>query len=471
MKDTGQTASASRPRISTKPPGGMRDFLPADLARRAHVIDTIRTVYRRYGFVELETPSIENLSTLVGKYGEEGDQLLYRLLRRRDSLTRALDEAASQQRSPTRDELATEGLRYDLTVPLARVIAQHGELPRYFKRFQIQPVWRADRPGRGRFREFYQCDVDITGTTSLVADAEVITAVTMVLHELGFKDFSLLLNHRQLLREMIRAAGINDAAEGSALIAVDKFDKIGREGVEQELGKRGISADPARRLLDLICDQPDASNEARLDYLAQQIDSAQGRKAITELGELCQLCAQTAASSALKVEARLARGLGYYTGPIFEIVVPDLAGSLGGGGRYDQLVGMFGKREVAAVGFSLGLERILTVMTERTMFPDLQVGPDLVLCWMGIPGTDMLRVANELRGEGVRVETFPEPAKLKKQLQYAANPAVSARYAGILGTQELADGEITLKHLASGKQTRLSLTEAAQVIREQRALS
>ena len=461
--------STHRERISTKPLSGMRDFLPGEVARRAHVINLIREIYRAHGFVEIETPTLESLSTLLGKYGDEGDQLLYRVLKRRDSLKRVLDEAKANDASPTQAGLAEQGLRYDLTVPLARVVAQYGDLPRFFKRMQIQPVWRADRPGRGRFREFCQCDVDITGTTSLIAEAEVLSAVSTVLERLGFAEFELLVNHRELLRASIRTAGIADELEGTALVAVDKFDKIGAVGVAAELTQRGISPECASKLLALICNQPDGSNFERLEYLAANMTDPGGLAAIDGLRQLCTSSERTPAGAHLRVELRLARGLSYYTGPIFEIAVPDLAGSLGGGGRYDGLVGMFGKREVPAVGFSLGLERILVIMEERNMFPPLAVGPDVLLCWMDVDIPIVLQVATQLRDSGLRVETYPEATKLKKQLQYAASPQVGASYAGIVGQDELAAGEITLKHLASGEQSRVSIGKAVEVVQSRSA--
>ena len=238
-------------RISTKPPSGTRDFLPRDVARRRHVTSLVREVYEAHGFVPLETPTFENLSTLLGKYGDEGDQLLYRLLHRRDALARAVDGAHAAGRPVTETELADQGLRYDLTVPLARVVAQYPDLPKFFKRYQIQPVWRADRPGRGRFREFYQCDVDVTGTRSLVAEADVCSAVVSVLHRLGFDRFTVRLNHRGLLRSMVRRAGIDVSLEGTALVAVDKLDKIGAEGVLAELAQKCASARAGAKSDDL----------------------------------------------------------------------------------------------------------------------------------------------------------------------------------------------------------------------------
>jgi len=434
--------------------------LPTEVLRRRHVIEIVSRVYEAHGFVPLETPAIENLSTLLGKYGEEGDQLLYRLLHRRDALARPLEAARAEGRVPEQSELADQGLRYDLTVPLARVVAQYGELPKFFKRYQIQPVWRADRPGKGRFREFYQCDVDITGTTSLLAEAEVCSAVATVLRELGFSEFAIRLNHRELLRAMIRAAGIDEALEGTALVAVDKLDKIGQAGVLAELGERGI-ADPAGRRLLEILSVGETDNATLLASLRSQVD-ARGQAAIDQLAELLELCRQNPAGAHMRVSPELARGLGYYTGPIFEIAVSDLAGSLGGGGRYDQLIGMFGKQQVPAVGFSLGLERILVVMAERGMYPPLHVGPDLLLCWLGVPLPEVVRVATRLRSAGLRVEVFPEQAKLGKQLQYADAEGVAARFAAIIGSKELEADVVTIKHLASGRQDTIALHELDQ---------
>ncbi|MEZ4452756.1 MAG: histidine--tRNA ligase [Nannocystaceae bacterium] len=465
-------------KASTKPPSGMRDFLPADVARRTHVIEVVRRIYGRYGFAPLETPTIENLSTLLGKYGDEGDQLLYRILHRRDALARALEKGAEVKEL----DLADQGLRYDLTVPLARVVAGY-DLPRFFKRYQIQPVWRADRPGRGRFREFYQCDVDITGTTSLAAEAEVCAAVAEVLQALGFDDFVIKVNHRELLRAMIRAAGVDEKLEGSALVAIDKLDKIGQDGVRAELAERGITAESANTLLELVLigerdggvtnlagEPMAAAPRAGLVDLQTRLQADErGAAALGAVDQLLTLCAHTPAAKHLRFAPDLARGLSYYTGAIFEIAVADLPSSLGGGGRYDGLVGMFGKKEIPAVGFSLGLERILVVMEERGMFPsDLGVGPELLLCWLDVDLADVLAVAARLRAQGLRVEVYPEAAKLGRQLGYGDSPGVKAPVAGILGKDELRHGMITLKHLQSGAQVRLRTEEAAAQIAEWR---
>ncbi len=428
--------------VSTKPPSGMRDFLAADVVQRRHVLSVVQRVYESFGFVPLETPTIENLSTLLGKYGPEGDQLLYRILHRRERLARALEGGA-----PTELDLSDEGLRYDLTVPLARVVANYTELPAFYKRYQIQPVWRADRPAKGRFREFYQCDVDITGTKSIVADAEVCGAIAAVLEQLGFTDFKILLNHRELLRALVTEADIAPEQEALALIALDKLDKIGADGVAKELDEKGIGAERGRNLLRAL-------EAARApDFLATRSgDTAKpGSQAARELLTLMEIAAGGPAGSHVTFDPTLARGLSYYTGPIFEISCAGLAGSMGGGGRYDNLIGMFTKRSIPAVGFSLGLERVLLVMAERGMFPRLGIGPQLLLCrFADVPAAAAVQIASSLRAQGLRVEVFADTPALGKQLGYA--DTIGAEFAAILGGKELAEGTITLKRLATGEQ-------------------
>ncbi|MCB9878330.1 MAG: histidine--tRNA ligase [Planctomycetes bacterium] len=440
--------------ISTKPPSGMRDFLAADVQRRRHVLAIVQRVYESFGFVPLETPTIENLTTLLGKYGPEGDQLLYRLLHRRDKLRRALDEGLQ---AGALDELglADEGLRYDLTVPLARVVANYKDLPAFYKRYQIQPVWRADRPAKGRFREFYQCDVDITGSQSMVADAEVAGAIATVLEQLGFADFRILLNHRELLRALVAEAGIEAERESSALIALDKLDKIGVDGVRKELGEKGIAEAAAGALFAGL----DAMREpGALERLAA--GQGAGANGARELLELLAAAAGSPAGRHLTFDPTLARGLSYYTGPIFEVQVDDLAGSMGGGGRYDGLIGMFQKQPVPAVGFSLGLERVLLVMEQRGMFPDLGIGPQLLLCRMaGVSAADAVGTATALRAAGLRVELFADEAPMKKQLAYANT--LGAPFVGILGPQEVEQGVLALKDLRSGEQVAVPVAEVA----------
>jgi histidyl-tRNA synthetase len=332
----------------------MRDFLPDDVRRREYVIGIIKRVYERYGFEPLETPAVENIDTLLGKYGEEGNQLIFKILKRGEH------EATGQ---------ADLALRYDLTVPLARVVAQYqSRLPRVFKRYQIQPVWRADRPARGRFREFYQCDVDSLGSTSPAVEAELCAAVSDALIALGFNDFVIRINHRELLTAILGRAGVATHQQSDALIALDKLDKIGPQGVDGELANRGIEEQARNALLQVFLretNEADALTRVAAFVAAMKRDSAR----LPNLQTIVGLAAQTNAAGKLRFDPSLARGLSYYTGAIMEINVADLAGSLGGGGRYDNLVGMFLGQNIPACGFSLGLERILVVMTERNMFP------------------------------------------------------------------------------------------------------
>ncbi len=451
--------------MNTNPPSGMRDFLPAEVIRRRHVAGVIARVFEAHGFVPLETPAVENLEILLGKYGDEGDQLLFRLLHRREKLQRALATTGIGE-----SDLADTGLRYDLTVPLARVVANNPDLPKYFKRYQIQPVWRADRPGKGRFREFMQCDVDIMGVPGMIAEAEVCCAIAWVLSELGIRDFVIHVNHRQLLKALIKKAGVDPAAETTALVAVDKLDKIGHDGVVKELSERGIGASQAEALMRLLTRPTDTTNDAELTRLAEALgaDAAgdpEAHKAIEELRELLRCLAVGPAADCICIDATLARGLGYYTGPIFEIRAHDLKGSLGGGGRYDGLIGMFCNRQIPAVGFSIGFERLIMVLEERKLFGgELRAGADVLLCrFPEVSAVDALRVAHTLRQAGLRVELFPEATKIGKQLGYAEEQGI--RVAAIIGSNELASGKLALKHLAKREQVIVDMAAVADQVR------
>jgi histidyl-tRNA synthetase len=425
----------------TTPARGMRDFLPEDVRRREYVIGVIADVYRRYAFEPLETPAVENIETLTGKYGEEGDRLIFKILKR-----------GEEGKSTGEADLA---LRYDLTVPLARVAAEYrAALPRVFKRYQVQPVWRADRPQKGRFREFYQCDVDVIGSKSLVVEAELCAAVSDVLERLGFEDFTIRLNHRQLLTALLSASGIPVEQHGTALVAIDKLDKIGRDGVQQELEARGIERSAATRVFAwLTGDYPANWLDRLLDGShGVQLDP-HGASAAHDLKEVLRLSHGTSAASHLRIDPSLARGLSYYTGAIMEITVPDLAGSLGGGGRYDGLVGMFSGEQVPACGFSLGLERILVVMSERQMFPASVSGVPadvLVTIWNRESAVESLAIARELRQAGFRVDVYPEADKIGKQLKYAATRGIPQVI--VAGDDERARGEVGIKNMASGEQ-------------------
>ena len=433
----------------------MRDFLPADVRRREYVIGVIKEVYESYGFEPLETPAVENIETLMGKYGEEGNQLIFKILKRGEKLAAGSISATDLGSLGALTDLA---LRYDLTVPLARVIAdRRHELPRFFRRYQIQPVWRADRPARGRFREFYQCDVDAIGSTSLVVEAEIIAAVSDILSRLGFNDFAVRINHRALLTSMLDAAGVVSGMHTDALVALDKLDKIGPEGVAAEFRGRGIPG--AERILELFGSLEAVDGSQMLSVLADFLGSGPDEHPeLADLGELLSLCGPR-----VVLDPSLARGLSYYTGTIMEINVPDLAGSLGGGGRYDGLIGMFGKEQIPACGFSLGLERILVVMGERGMFPaeiaDSAPADVLVTLWSPETAVASLRLAADLRSAGLRAIVYPEPDKLGKQIKYADTLGVPKLC--ILGESELAAGQVMIKDLRSGEQTSVDIAAAA----------
>jgi histidyl-tRNA synthetase len=444
---------------NVQPARGTRDFLPADVRRREHVVRIVRDVYERYGFEPLETPAFENIETLLGKYGEEGNQLIFKILKRGEH------EGSGQ---------ADLALRYDLTVPLARVVAQYqNDLPKFFKRYQIQPVWRADRPARGRFREFYQCDIDAIGSKSPLIEAEQLTAVGEVFGRLGFTDFTIVVNHRRILTGLLEVAGIPQAQQETALVALDKLDKLGETGVAAEFAARGLAAQSASRLLEMLrtvfAAPPDIPQLAgvmvshgRLDALNDILSQTNHREAIEDLSQILGLVRSTPVAEHVYVDPRLARGLSYYTGAIMEIAVPDLSGSLGGGGRYDHLIGMFLGRDVPACGVSLGLERIIVVMTERKMFPaSVEQGAVdvMVTLWNDAARADALAIAADLRGAGLRVEIYPEADKLGKQFKYASSRSVP--FVAVVGDDERARSQVTIKDLRSGTQQSVPRSDAA----------
>ena len=435
--------------MNTGPARGMRDFLPEDVRRRQHVIGVIADVYQKYGFEPLETPAVENLETLLGKYGEEGDRLIFKILKRGEGAETGQADLA---------------LRYDLTVPLARVIAEYrARLPKFFKRYQVQPVWRADRPQKGRFREFYQCDVDAIGSRSMVVETELLSAAADVFQRLGFKDFSIVVNHRKVLSAALETAGVPRERQGPALVAIDKVDKIGVPGVREELASRDFD----EAVIDALIRQLE-SPSSKLDWEGwldrhYALFNAEGKTGIDELRQIFALCKNTSAGAHLVLDRSLARGLSYYTGPIFEVVVPDLPGSLGGGGRYDDLIGMFSGESIPACGISLGLERILVVMTERNMFPaDVGTTPAdvMVTLWDQSTMTEHLKLAEELRALDIRVEVYPEFTKgIGKQMQYAEQRRIP--FAAIIGPDELLRREVNIKNMSTRVQTTLPRGEVA----------
>jgi histidyl-tRNA synthetase len=435
------------PSAKTQPARGMRDFLPEDVRKREYVIGVIKEVYERYGFEPLETPAAENIETLMGKYGEEGNQLIYKILKR------GVHEGTGE---------ADLALRYDLTVPLARVVAEYRDkLPKFFKRYQIQPVWRADRPARGRYREFYQCDVDVLGSRSMIVEAEIISASSEALSKLGFTDFVLRLNHRKVLTGILDAAGIASEKHETALIALDKLDKIGIEGVLREFSEREVlSADAGKELLALFETE---------DQVLERLESFIGLHAIGLEGirELREIIDYTSAQSAVRIDPSLARGLSYYTGAILEIQVKDLAGSMGGGGRYDNLVGMFLGQDIPACGFSLGLERIILIMSEQNMFPEnvLRSPADvMVAIWNEYSIPQSVALAQQLRASGLRVDLYPDVDKLGKQFKYASARGVP--FVAVLGDDERARGEVALKNMTTGEQVAIPQKDLAKRLKE-----
>ena len=443
----------------------MRDFLPEEVRRREYVIGIITRVYERYGFEPLETPAVENLETLRGKYGDEGNRLIFKILKR------------GEHEKTGEADLA---LRYDLTVPLARVVAQHqAKLPRLFKRYQIQPVWRADRPARGRFREFYQCDVDLLGSTSPVVEAELCAAVSDALTELGFTEFRIRINHRHRLTSLLRVFGIADELHETALVALDKLDKVGPDGVAAELEQRGIGADSRKRFLafhGLVSARSNAvgatASLAALDAIegflqSETMTDATNMSALENVRAIFELTQGTSAEPRMCYDWFLARGLSYYTGAIMEVNVADLAGSLGGGGRYDNLIGMFSGSDIPACGFSLGLERILVVMAERGMFPPtLARSPADVMVAMfdASAAVNVLRVADQLRACGLRVLVYPDADKMGKQIKYADGRSIP--FVALLGDDEMKTGTVTVKDLAAKSQRTYQQSAAGAAILE-----
>ena len=462
----------------------MRDFLPADIRKRNYVINIIKQVYESYGFEPLETPSVENLETLTGKYGEEGNQLMFKILKRGEKLQQELSEG----KITNQNELTDLALRYDLTVPLARVVANYkNELPRFFKRYQIQPVWRADRPARGRYREFYQCDVDAIGSSSMIVEAELISAVCEILEKLEFKDYVIKVNHREFLFSMLEYLGISTEHHSDALIAIDKLDKLSKIEVGKELLEKGILQDSIEKLMnhyDLATNAFNGNDANRVMISTVMTGSDESKKHLIEMIELTN-------NPHVRLYPYLARGLSYYTGSIFEIILlvsdefPEFKGSLGGGGRYDGLIGMFGKEQIPAVGFSIGLERILFVMEERGMFQKLidegkikNDSADVIVTILEKKKTDendsitqeilineSLKLAGELRAEGLRVLVYPEASKLDKQLKYASQ--IKVPFVCIIGDDELKENKVTLRDMQKREQKPLLREEIAAKVREE----
>ena len=416
---------------------GMRDFLPQRMILRHYVIGQLRMVFERFGFDPLQTPAVEYADTLEGKYGEEADKLIYKF-----------EDRGGRH----------VGLRYDLTVPLSRVVAMYPELPKPFKRYQIAPVWRAERPQKSRYREFYQCDIDIVGCESMLADAEVVTVAYHSLCQLNFRSFRILINNRKILQAISELVGITSAQVPSVWRVVDKWDKIGRDGVRGDLDTLGLPADTIDRLLDIL-DLTGSASEVLGTIGARTADLAEGRAGVRELEEIVEyLDLAGVPPNFYQIDLRMVRGLDYYTGPIFEIFVDEpKIGSLSGGGRYDRLIGQLGAPESPAVGIALGLERLIDVIDELQMAPPeirSTVTTVLVTIFDSLRRTDSLATAAILREAGINCEVFLGPEKLASQLRYASRKGI--HLALIVGPDEIEAGTIVVRNLVTGQQSQVA---------------
>lgn len=452
-------------------PKGTRDFSPAEMVKRNYIFDTIKAVFRKYGYQEIQTPSMENLDTLTGKYGDEGDKLIFKILNSGDFLSKLSPEQlqAAEAKSLT-PKISEKALRYDLTVPFARYVVMHqNDISLPFKRFQVQPVWRADRPQKGRYREFFQCDADVVGSESLLNEAEFVLIYQEALSNLGLKDFTIKINNRKILSGIAEIIGKPELIVDMT-VAIDKLDKIGLEGVEKELLEKGFRESDIEKLKPII--ELSGSNEAKIESLKLVLKSSEtGLKGIEELEKifdyLQKLSTQNPKPSTYNTELdiTLARGLNYYTGAIFEVKSNEVAmGSIGGGGRYDDLTGMFGLKDLTGVGISFGADRIYDVLEELNIFPDSSSETTRVLIsnFDAAAEAFALPILSTLRQQGIAAELYPQSAKLKKQMSYADDKHIP--YVILIGSEEIESGLLSLKNMQSGEQTRLPLQDIIKQI-------
>lgn len=449
-------------------PKGTRDFGPAEMARRTYILDRIREVYRRYGYQPLETPSMENLSVLTGKYGDEGDQLLFKILNSGDFLSKTREKDYAAGSTAMLPKIAEKGLRYDLTVPFARYVVMHqNEITFPFRRFQIQPVWRADRPQKGRYREFYQCDADVVGTNSLTCEAEIVLMLEEVFDKLGLKDISIKINNRKILSGVVEVLGAQ-GKENDLLVAIDKLDKIGRDKVIAELQERGFEQDALNQLAPLF--ELKGGNQEQLDQLRNMLAGSEiGLQGVAEMEEVIErVHLMGSEAQSLEFDVTLARGLSYYTGAIFEVKANhvSMTSSISGGGRYDNLTGVFGMPGMSGVGISFGVDRIYDVMEELQLFPEENLAGTQVLLISFDETTEKhaLSLLSQLRKAGISAEIYPDRVKLKKQFAYADKKGIP--YTLVIGSNEMEQQAYGLKNLKSGEQETLSVTEIIQRLKQ-----
>lgn len=437
-------------KVALNTPKGTRDFLPQQAARRSYIFDTIRGVFDTYGFAPIETPAMELTETLMGKYGEEGDRLIFKVLARGEKLKKAVENNRVEQSSE-------EALRYDLTVPFARFVVQHqNELSFPFKRYQIQPVWRADRPQKGRYREFYQCDVDMIGSNSLLNEVELTQIIADVFEKLGLPDVSIKINNRKILQGISEVIGEPDKLI-DITVALDKLDKIGREKVEAELASKGIGVEAISKLGVLF---ENVSLESVSNFVAT---SEVGLKGIEELKTVLD-SAEKLDVSICEFDPTLARGLNYYTGAIFEVTHPDFPSSICGGGRYDDLTGIFGLKDVSGVGVSFGADRIYDLLLDKDLFP-AQVGLSAQVMFVNFGEKEAAQCqlwAKKLRAAGIRTEVYPDAAKMKKQMKYANDKSIP--YVLLVGDREIEAQQPTVKNMETGDQNAMSIVKLIEIL-------
>jgi histidyl-tRNA synthetase len=440
-------------------PKGTRDFGPAQMAKRQFILERIKKVFQKYGFQPLETPAMENLSTLTGKYGEEGDQLLFKILNSGDYL-KEVDAVKLETRNSklVTSDISEKGLRYDLTVPFARyVVMNRHEITFPFKRYQIQPVWRADRPQKGRYREFYQCDADVVGTDSLICEAEIVLMIKEVFAAMGILDYSIKINHRGILSGLAEICQAKEN-ETSLFVAIDKLDKIGEEKVKEELRGRGFSEESLNTLFQILNFK--GNTQQKVEFLQKQFaQSVNGNKGLSDFQQVLALLSSFGDDGGhIEFDMSLARGLSYYTGCIFEVKINNVAiGSVSGGGRYDNLTGSFGLEGVSGIGISFGVDRLYDAMEELNLFPaESMVSSSVMIAHFDEETRSYgLKVAATLRGNGISTEVYPDIAKLKRQLEYANKKLIP--HVIVIGADEMKEGQLTFKKMQTGEQTKMKL--------------
>ncbi|MCK9220374.1 MAG: histidine--tRNA ligase [Bacteroidales bacterium] len=442
-------------------PKGTRDFSPSQMVRRNYIFDTIRNVFQLFGYQPIETPAMENLSTLMGKYGEEGDKLLFKILNSGNFMDGYHDQTDNIH--TLTKHISEKGLRYDLTVPFARFVVQHqNELTFPFKRYQIQPVWRADRPQKGRYREFFQCDVDVIGSHSLLNEVELVQIIDAVFSKLRIRVL-IRINNRKILAGIAEAIGVPEKLT-DLTVALDKLEKVGAEKVKEEMIERGISSDSVEKLAPLL--DLEGKMETKFDFLTQFFaDTEIGRLGLKEIEILIDYLKALDLKNKFEFDIKLARGLNYYTGTIIEVKALDVTmGSICGGGRYDDLTGIFGLSEMSGVGISFGADRIYDVMLELNIFPS-EIGAATKVLFINFGGEEerfCLKLTSEIRSSGISVELFPNPAKVKKQMEYAHRNNIP--YVVLAGQDEMQSGEISVKEMSTGNQTKMRVDELKKLL-------